>query len=75
MPRRCLITLEIPNVLIWRTFLGACSFSWQCTDGRARYEEDTRDGEERWRQLCAFLQLISGFGRFADAENVRTQMD
>lgn len=69
------ISPEITNVVIWRTLLGACSFHGNVEMGE-RVMRKILDVERRYGGDYVLLSnLFAGFGRFADAENVRTQMD
>ncbi|KAG5557968.1 hypothetical protein RHGRI_008022 [Rhododendron griersonianum] len=69
------ISPEITNVVIWRTLLGACSFHGNVEMGE-RVMRKILEMERRYGGDYVLLSnLFAGFGRFADAENVRTQMD
>ncbi|KAK1438064.1 hypothetical protein QVD17_03867 [Tagetes erecta] len=73
------LALELPkdmdNVVIWRTLLGACSYSNSIEMGK-RITNRIFETERRYSGDYVLLSnMFSGVGEFVDSENVRRKMD
>ncbi|KAL5720672.1 hypothetical protein ACHQM5_013317 [Ranunculus cassubicifolius] len=69
------IPLEIVNVVVWRTLLGACSFHGNVEMGERVMRKIVEIEKGYAGDYVLLSNIFSGVGRFGDAATVRTLMD
>ncbi|OVA03913.1 Pentatricopeptide repeat [Macleaya cordata] len=69
------VPVEMANVVIWRTLLGACSFHGNVEMSERVMKKILEIERGYGGDYVLFSNILSGVGRFGDAERVRRLMD